>query len=87
MLLGPAGAFGFGAGLSASLTGANDLVLAGAINAGAANLLVQGITSFRWTINLKEALLEGALGGITGYMSAGSFGIDPTVPGSSATNN
>jgi hypothetical protein len=51
--------------------------LAGAINAGAANLLVQGITTGK--INPKEALLAGALGGVTGYMSPTSVGIDPTT--------
>jgi hypothetical protein len=75
MLLGPAGGFFGGAGLGASLT--TNAFLAGAINAGAANLLVQGITTGK--INPKEALLAGALGGVTGYMSPTSVGIDPTT--------
>jgi hypothetical protein len=75
MLLGPAGGFFGGAGLGASLT--TNAFLAGAINAGAANLLVQGITTGK--INPKEALLAGALGGVTGYMSPGSVGIDPNT--------
>jgi hypothetical protein len=75
MLLGPAGGLFGGAGLGASLT--TNAFLAGAINAGAANLLVQGITTGK--INPKEALLAGALGGVTGYMSPGSVGIDPNT--------
>ena len=75
MLLGPAGGFFGGAGLGASLT--TNAFLAGAINAGAANLLVQGITTGK--INPKEALLAGALGGVTGYMSPGTVGIDPNT--------
>jgi len=75
MLLGPAGGMFGGAGLGASLTG--NAFLAGAINAGAANLLVQGITTGKF--NPKEALLAGALGGAVGYMSPGTVGIDPTT--------
>jgi len=82
MLLGPAGGFFGGAGLGASLT--TNAFLAGAINAGAANLLVQGITTGK--INPKEALLAGALGGVTGYMSPGTVGIDPNT-GQAITSN
>ena len=73
--LGPAGGMFGGAGLGASLT--TNAFLAGAINAGAANLLVQGVTTGKF--NPKEALLAGALGGVTGYMSPTSVGIDPTT--------
>jgi hypothetical protein len=77
MLLGPAGGLFGGAGLGASLTG--NAFLAGAINAGAANLLVQGITTGK--INPKEALLAGALGGVTGYFNPGATGV-PSATGS-----
>jgi hypothetical protein len=76
MLLGPAGAgftggmFG-AAGLGASLT--TNAFLAGAINAGAANLLVQGITTGK--LNPKEALMASVLGGATGYFNPASAGI------------
>jgi hypothetical protein len=73
--LGPAGGMFGGAGLGASLT--TNAFLAGAINASAANLLVQGVTTGKF--NPKEALLAGALGGVTGYMSPGTVGIDPTT--------
>ena len=72
MLMGPAGL-----NLAAGQFGITNAFLAGAINAGAANLLVQGITTGK--INPKEALLAGALGGVTGYMSPGSVGIDPNT--------
>jgi hypothetical protein len=80
--LGPAGGMFGGAGLGASLT--TNAFLAGAINAGAANLLVQGVTTGKF--NPKEALLAGALGGVTGYMSPGTVGIDPTT-GQAITSN
>jgi len=76
MLLGPAGAgvtggmFG-AAGLGASLT--TNAFLAGAINAGAANLLVQGITTGKF--NPKQALLASVLGGATGYFNPASAGV------------
>jgi hypothetical protein len=76
MLLGPAGAgftggmFG-AAGLGASLT--TNAFLAGAINAGAANLLVQGITTGK--LNPKEALMASVLGGATGYFNPASAGV------------
>jgi len=73
--LGPAGGMFGGAGLGASLT--TNAFLAGAINAGAANLLVQGVTTGKF--NPKEALLAGVLGGATGYMSPGTVGIDPNT--------
>jgi hypothetical protein len=84
MLLGPAGAgvtggmFG-AAGLGASLT--TNAFLAGAINAGAANLLVQGITTGKF--NPKEALMASVLGGATGYLNPASAGIPSasSVPG------
>ena len=82
MLLGPAGGMFGGAGLGASLT--TNAFLAGAINAGAANLLVQGITTGKF--NPKEALLAGVLGGATGYMSPGTVGIDP-VTGQAMTSS
>jgi hypothetical protein len=72
MLMGPAGL-----NLAAGQFGITNAFLAGAINAGAANLLVQGVTTGK--INPKEALLAGALGGVTGYMSPTSVGIDPTT--------
>ena len=77
MLLGPAGGLFGGAGLGASLTG--NAFLAGAINAGAANLLVQGITTGR--INPKEALLAAGLGGVSGYFNPGATGV-PSATGS-----
>jgi len=79
MLLGPGGmAFG-SAGLAGSM-GVTNAFLAGAINAGAANLLVQGITTGK--INPKEALLASALGGASGYLSSGTTGgISPDVGG------
>jgi hypothetical protein len=80
MLMGPGGLTV--GGLGASMT--TNAFLAGAINAGAANLLVQGITTGK--INPKEALLAGALGGVTGYMSPTSAGIDPTT-GKAITSN
>ena len=76
MLLGPAGAgvtggmFG-AAGLGASLT--TNAFLAGAINAGAANLLVQGITTGKF--NPKQALMASVLGGATGYFNPASAGV------------
>jgi hypothetical protein len=76
MLLGPAGAgftggmFG-AAGLGASLT--TNAFLAGAINAGAANLLVQGLTTGK--INPKQALMASVLGGATGYLNPASAGV------------
>jgi hypothetical protein len=84
MLLGPAGAgvtggmFG-AAGLGASLT--TNAFLAGAINAGAANLLVQGLTTGKF--NPKQALLASVLGGATGYLNPASAGISGAsgVPG------
>ena len=80
--LGPAGGMFGGAGLGASLT--TNAFLAGAINAGAANLLVQGVTTGKF--NPKEALLAGVLGGATGYMSPGTVGIDP-VTGQAMTSS
>ena len=80
--LGPAGGMFGGAGLGASLT--TNAFLAGAINASAANLLVQGVTTGKF--NPKEALLAGALGGVTGYMSPGTVGIDP-VTGQAMTSS
>jgi len=79
--LGPAGGMFGGAGLGASLT--TNAFLAGAINAGAANLLVQGITTGKF--NPKEAFIAGTLGGVTGYMSPGTVGIDSTT-GQAITN-
>jgi hypothetical protein len=84
MLLGPAGAgvtggmFG-AAGLGASLT--TNAFLAGAINAGAANLLVQGLTTGKF--NPKQALLASVLGGATGYLNPASAGVSGAsgVPG------
>ena len=67
MLMGPAGF-----NLAAGQFGVTNAFLAGAINAGAANLLVQGITTGK--INPKEALLASALGGATGYLSSGTTG-------------
>jgi hypothetical protein len=78
MLLGPGGmAFG-SAGLAGSM-GVTNAFLAGAINAGAANLLVQGVTTGK--INPKEALLSAALGGATGYFNPGGTGV-PSAAGS-----
>jgi hypothetical protein len=79
MLLGPGGmAFG-SAGLAGSM-GVTNAFLAGAINAGAANLLVQGVTTGK--INPKEALMASVLGGATGYLSSGTpGGISPDVGG------
>jgi len=81
MLLGPAGGLFGGAGLGASLTG--NAFLAGAINAGAANLLVQGITTGR--INPKEALLAAGLGGVSGYFNPGSTGVSGSLSGDPST--
>jgi hypothetical protein len=80
MLLGPAGAgvtggmFG-AAGLGASLT--TNAFLAGAINAGAANLLVQGLTTGK--INPKQALMASILGGATGYLNPASSGVSGSL--------
>ena len=75
MLMGPAGL-----NLGAGVFGASNAFLAGAINAGAANLLVQGITTGKF--NPKEALLAAGVGGLTSGL---------TQPGnidtSSATSN
>ena len=74
MLMGPAGL-----NLAAGQFGVTNAFLAGAINAGAANLLVQGITTGR--INPKEALLSAALGGASGYFNPGATGV-PSATGS-----
>jgi hypothetical protein len=75
MLMGPAGL-----NLGAGVFGASNAFLAGAINAGAANLLVQGITTGKF--NPKEALLAAGVGGLTsGLTQPGS------VDTSSAVNN
>ncbi len=76
MLMGPAGF-----NLAAGQFGITNAFLAGAVNAGAANLLVQGITTGK--INPKEALLAGAIGGVTGSLSSGTSpgGINPDVGG------
>jgi hypothetical protein len=79
MLMGPAGL-----NLAVGQLGVTNAFLAGAINAGAANLLVQGITTGKF--NPKEALLAGVLGGATGYMSPGTAGIDPNT-GQAITSN
>ena len=75
MLMGPAGL-----NLGAGVFGASNAFLAGAINAGAANLLVQGITTGKF--NPKEALLAGAIGGLTSGLTQPG-----TVDTSSAVNN
>jgi hypothetical protein len=86
MLLGPAGAgvtggmFG-AAGLGASLT--TNAFLAGAINAGAANLLVQGITTGKF--NPKEALMASVLGGATGYLNPASTGVSGGLTADAST--
>jgi hypothetical protein len=73
--MGPAGL-----NLGAGVFGASNAFLAGAINAGAANLLVQGITTGKF--NPKEALLAAGVGGLTsGLTQPGS------VDTSSAVNN
>jgi hypothetical protein len=76
MLMGPAGL-----NLGAGVFGASNAFLAGAINAGAANLLVQGVTTGKF--NPKEALLASVLGGATGYLNPASAGISSAsgVPG------
>jgi len=76
MLMGPAGF-----NLAAGQFGITNAFLAGAVNAGAANLLVQGVTTGK--INPKEALLAGAIGGVTGSLSSGTSqgGINPDVGG------
>jgi hypothetical protein len=75
MLMGPAGL-----NLGAGVFGASNAFLAGAINAGAANLLVQGITTGKF--NPKEALMAGAIGGLTSGLTQPG-----TVDTSSALNN
>ena len=75
MLMGPAGL-----NLGAGVFGATNAFLAGAINAGAANLLVQGITTGKF--NPKEALLAAGIGGITSGLTQPG-----TVDTSSATSN
>jgi len=75
MLIGP-GAFGFsGLNLGAGLT--SNAFLAGAINAGVANTLVQGITTGQF--DPKQALLSGLVGGVTSGL--GTEGINPDVGG------
>jgi hypothetical protein len=76
MLMGPGGLTV--GGLGASMT--TNAFLAGAINAGAANLLVQGITTGKF--NPKEALMAGAIGGLTSGLTQPG-----TVDTSSAVNN
>jgi hypothetical protein len=70
MLMGPAGL-----NLGAGVFGATNAFLAGAINAGAANLLVQGITTGKF--NPKEALLSAGIGGLTSGLTTPS-GVDAT---------
>jgi hypothetical protein len=65
MLMGPAGL-----NLGAGVFGATNAFLAGAINAGAANLLVQGITTGKF--NPKEALLSAGIGGLTSGLTSPS---------------
>jgi hypothetical protein len=92
MLMGPAG-FNLGAGIF----GATSPFVIGAINAGAANLLVQGITTGKF--NPKEALLSAAAGGAFSGLTAGttpSTGLttdpitgtitQPSIPGSLESN-
>jgi hypothetical protein len=72
MLMGPAGL-----NLGAGVFGASNAFLAGAINAGAANLLVQGVTTGKF--NPKEALLASVLGGATGYLNPASSGVSGSL--------
>jgi hypothetical protein len=79
MLMGPAGL-----NLGAGVFGASNAFLAGAINAGAANLLVQGITTGKF--NPKEALLAAGIGGITsGLTQPGT--VDATSNAANITSN
>jgi hypothetical protein len=72
MLIGP-GAFGFsGLNLGAGLT--SNAFLAGAINAGVANTLVQGITTGQF--DPKQALLAGLAGGVTSGLGTGATNPD-----------
>ena len=88
MLMGPAGL-----NLGAGIFEATSPFVIGAINAGAANLLVQGITTGKF--NPKEALLSAAAGGALSGLTAGttpSTGLttdpitgtitQPSIPGS-----
>jgi hypothetical protein len=72
MLMGPAGL-----NLGAGVFGASNAFLAGAINAGAANLLVQGVTTGKF--NPKEALLASVLGGATGYLNPATSGVSGSL--------